>query len=138
MTQYAKVNFDTYIKVADLKKAALIKNPVPENINAVKTLDDFVKDIFKDKKKLKDLDFDNVLAKIQSQNRSIMGSLSNIWTAAGSARLSQEYSVNVDLKKNCAAAGTSIKFHILLRRFYMLSPLKNLSQQSKQMLKEEK
>ena len=95
MTQYAKVNFDTYIKVADLKKAVLIKNPVPENINAVKTLDDFVKDIFKDKK-LKDLDFDNVLAKIQSQNRSIMGSLSNIWTAVGPARLSQEYSVDVD------------------------------------------
>lgn len=108
MTQYAKVNFDTYIKVADLKKAALIKNPVPENINAVKTLVDFVKDIFKDKKKLKDLDFDNVLAKIQSQNRSIMGSLSNIWTAAGSARLSQEYSVNVDLKKTVLLLGQAL------------------------------
>ena len=96
MTQYAKVNFDRYIKVADLKKAVLIKNPVPENINAVKTLDDFVKDIFKDKQKLKDLDFNNVLAKIQSQNRSIMGSLSNIWTAVGPARLSQKYSVDVD------------------------------------------
>ena len=108
MTQCAKVNFDTYIKVADLKKAVLIKNPVPENINAVKTLDDFVKDIFKDKKKLKDLDFGNVLAKIQSQNRSIMGSLSNIWTAAGSARLSQEYSVNVDLKKTVLLLGQAL------------------------------
>ena len=35
MTQYAKVDFDAYIKEADLIKAVLIKNPVPENINPV-------------------------------------------------------------------------------------------------------
>ena len=40
MAQYTNVNFDTYIKEADLIKAALIKNPVPENINPVKTLDE--------------------------------------------------------------------------------------------------
>ena len=51
MVQYTNVNFDTYIKEADLIKVALIKNPVPKNINPVKTLDDFVKDILKDKKK---------------------------------------------------------------------------------------
>ena len=51
MVQYGNVNFDTKIKEADLIKAVLIKNPVPENINPVKTLDDFVKDILKDKKK---------------------------------------------------------------------------------------
>ena len=65
MAQYANVNFDTYIKEADLIKAVLIKNPVPENINPVKTLDDFVKDILKDKKKQKDLDFDNALEKFR-------------------------------------------------------------------------
>ena len=43
MAQYANVNFDTYIKKADLINAVLIKNPVPENINHVKTLDDLVK-----------------------------------------------------------------------------------------------
>ena len=40
MAQYANVNFDTYIKEADLIKAVLIKNPVAENINPVKTLDE--------------------------------------------------------------------------------------------------
>ena len=65
MAQYANVNLDTYIKEADLIKAVLIKNPVPENINPVKTLDDFVKDILKDKKKQKDLDFDNALEKFR-------------------------------------------------------------------------
>ena len=64
-TQYANVNFDTYIKETDLIKAVLIKNPVPENINPVKILDDFMKDILKDKEKQKDFDFEKVLEKIQ-------------------------------------------------------------------------
>ena len=66
---------DTYIKEADVIKVVLIKTPVPKNINPVKTLDDFVKDILKDKKKKKDLDFDNVLENIQGCNRSVMGPL---------------------------------------------------------------
>ena len=98
MAQYANVNFDTYIKEADLINV-IIKNPVPENINPVKTLVDFVKDILKDKKKQNDLDFDNVLEKIQGRNRSVMGPLSKIRTAVESARLSQEDSVEVDLKE---------------------------------------
>ena len=65
----------------------------------MKTLDDFAKDILKDKKKQKDLDFDNVLEKIQGQNRSVMGPLSKIWTTVESARSSQEDSVEVDLKE---------------------------------------
>ena len=35
MTQYANVDSDAYIKDADLIKAVLIKNPVPENISPV-------------------------------------------------------------------------------------------------------
>ena len=47
MTQYANVNFDIYIKEADPIKTVLIKNPILENINPVKTLEDFVKDVLK-------------------------------------------------------------------------------------------
>ena len=65
MTQYANINFNTYIKEADLIKAAITKNTLPENINLVKALNDFVKDIVKDNKKQKDLDFDNVFENIQ-------------------------------------------------------------------------
>ena len=89
MAQYANVNFDTYIKEEDLIKAVLIKNPVPESINIVKTLDDFAKDTLKEKKKQKDHDFDNVLEKIQGRNQSVIGPLSKFWTAVESARLSQ-------------------------------------------------
>ena len=53
MAQYTNVNFDTYIKKADLIKVVLTENPVPENINPMKTLDDFVKHILRDKKKQK-------------------------------------------------------------------------------------
>ena len=53
MAQYANINFDTYVKKADLIKVVLIENPVPENINPMKTLDDFVKYILRDKKKQK-------------------------------------------------------------------------------------
>ena len=78
MTQYINVDFDTYIKKADLIKAALIKTRISENINPMETLDDFLKDILKDKKMQKDLNFDKVLEKIQGGNRSVMGSLSKI------------------------------------------------------------
>ena len=73
----------------DLIKAVLIKNPVPESINIVGTLDDFVKDPLKEKKKQKDHDFDNVLEKVQGRNQSVIGPLSKFWTAVESARLSQ-------------------------------------------------
>ena len=43
-------------------------------------------------------DFDNVLDKIQGRNRLVIGPFSKIWTAVESARLSQEDSVEVDLK----------------------------------------
>ena len=144
MAQYANVNFNTHIKEADLIKTVLIKNPAPENVNPVKTLHDFVKDILKDKKKQKDLDFDNVLEKIQGRNRSVMGPLSKTWTTVDSARLSQEDSVEADLKEIqefvkptallLRKASNSISYY---RRFYMLLALTNSPQQSKQMLREE-
>ena len=99
MAQYANVSFDTYINEADLIKAALVKNSVPENINSMKILDDFEKDILKNKKNQKDLDFDNVLEKIEGGNRSVMDPLSKIWTAIESARLPHKDWVEVDLKE---------------------------------------
>ena len=144
MAQYTNVNFDTYIKEADLIKVVLIKNLVPENMNPVKTMDDFVKDILKDKKKQQDLDFDNVLEKTQGRNRSDIGPSSKILTAVESARLSQKNSVEVDLKEIqefveqtvllLGQVSNSISYY---RRFYMLLALKNSPQQSKQMLRED-
>ena len=141
---YANVNFDTYIKETDPIKVVLIKNPVPENINLVKTLDDFVKCILKDKKKQKDVDFDNVLEKAQGRNLSVMGPLLKIWTAVESARLSQKDSVEVDLKEiqefveqTVLLLGQALNSISYYRIFDMLLALTNSPPQSKQMLRED-
>ena len=135
MAQYTNVNFDTYIKEADLIKVVLIKNLVPENMNPVKTMDDFVKDILKDKKKQQDLDFDNVLEKTQGRNRSDIGPSSKILTAVESARLSQKNSVEVDLKEiqefveqTVLLLGQSVNSISYYRRFDMLLALTNSPQ----------
>ena len=130
--------------IGNLTKVVLIKNLVPENINPVKTLDDFVKDALKDKKKQKDLNFDNVLEKSQGQNGSVMGPSSKIWTAIESARLLQEDSVEVEPKEIqefveqtvllLGQASNSISYY---RRFCMLWSLTNSPQQSQKMLKED-
>ena len=50
-----------------------MENPVPDNLDQVKKLDDFVHHIFKDKHKQKDLDMDGTFEKIQLKNACVMG-----------------------------------------------------------------
>ena len=54
MVDYANTHFETFVKEVDLKKKILTENPVPDNLDQVKKLDDFVCDILKDKRKQKD------------------------------------------------------------------------------------
>ena len=49
----ATTNLETYIKQANLKQQILIEDPVPDNLNQVKKLDDFVCHILNDKHKQK-------------------------------------------------------------------------------------
>ena len=69
MAEYANTHFETYVKEADLKQQILMENPVPDNLEQVKKLDDFVRDILKDKRKQKDLDIDGTIEKLQSESR---------------------------------------------------------------------
>ena len=55
---YAKEQFHSYVKNNDIKQQILLTNPVPENLNNAKKLDEFVKDIRKGKHKQKDVDQD--------------------------------------------------------------------------------
>ena len=71
--EHTNTNFTSYIKEPYLTKALLVENPVPDNINQVKTLGGFVEDILKEKGNQKDLDFENLAEKIQGRNRSLMG-----------------------------------------------------------------
>ena len=65
MAEYANTHFGTYMKEPDLKQQILIENLVPDNLDEVKKLDDFVHDILKDKRKQKDLGMIATLEKIQ-------------------------------------------------------------------------
>ena len=51
MGNYAKKYFKEYIPEDSLKEAALCQNPVPDNLDNVKKLDDFLRDILKEKRK---------------------------------------------------------------------------------------
>ena len=52
MASYANKYFEEFIPEGDLKEAILTQSPVPENMDTVKKLDDFLKDLLKEKRKL--------------------------------------------------------------------------------------
>ena len=69
MAEYANTHFETYVKEADLEQPILTENPVPDNLDQVKKLDDFfARDILKDKRKQKDLD---MIAHLKNFSRRI-------------------------------------------------------------------
>ena len=49
MSSYANKYFEDFIPERDLKEAILTQSPVPESMNTVKKLDDFLKDLLKRK-----------------------------------------------------------------------------------------
>ena len=49
MSSYANKYFEEFIPERDLKEAILTQSPVPENMDTVKKLDDFLKDLLKRK-----------------------------------------------------------------------------------------
>ena len=76
MIEYTNTHFETYVKEADLKQRILMKNVVPDNLDKVKKLEDFVRGILKDRQKQKDLDMDFTFEKIQSKNTCVISLLS--------------------------------------------------------------
>ena len=63
MADYTNTHFETYVKEADLKRQILTENLVPDNLDQVKKLDDFVRDILKNNCKQKELDMDSAFEK---------------------------------------------------------------------------
>ena len=79
MIEYTNTHFETYVKEADLKQQILMTNVVPDNLDKVKKLEDFVRGILKDRQKQKDLDMDFTFEKIQSKNTCVISLLSELW-----------------------------------------------------------
>ena len=63
MADYTNTHFETYVKEADLKRQILTENLVPDNLDQVNKLDDFVHDILKNKCKQKEWDMDSAFEK---------------------------------------------------------------------------
>ena len=64
MAKYANTHFETYVKEADIKQQVLVENPMPDNLEQVKKLNDFVHYILKGKYKQKDLNMDVTFEKL--------------------------------------------------------------------------
>ena len=78
MAEYANTHFETYVKEADLKQNILMENPIPDNLDQIKKLNDFVRDILKDKHRQEDLDVEVTCEKIQSKTACVMDPLSKL------------------------------------------------------------
>ena len=66
MANYATKYFEPedYVPEDSLKEVILCQNPVPDNLDNVKKLDDFLKDILKEKCKTNEQNIENVLGKV--------------------------------------------------------------------------
>ena len=62
-----------------MKGAILTQSPVPENMDTVKKLDDFLKDLLKEKKKTNEQNLENIFEKLQNKTRDVMGPLAKLW-----------------------------------------------------------
>ena len=79
MASYANKYFEEFIPEGDLKEAILTQSPVPENIETVKKLDDFLQGLLKEKKKTNEKNLENIFEKLQNKTRDVMGPLAKLW-----------------------------------------------------------
>ena len=144
MAEYANTHFETYVKEADLKQHILMENPIPDNLDQIKKLDDFVRDILKDEHIQKDLDMEITIEKIQSKNACIMDPLSKLWILVKEARRSNEKQIpfNLDnirayIEKTVLLFGQTSNYSIFFRRYNILATLNDPTQQSREMFRKE-
>ena len=64
MASYANTYFEEFIPEEDLKEANLTQSPVSENMDTVKKLDDFLKDLLIEKKKTNEQNLEKIFEKL--------------------------------------------------------------------------
>ena len=80
MKYYVLKHFNTFIpEKRDLKDAVQTENPVPTNINTVKKLDSYLRDLLKEKSKQTTLSTNQVFEKVQTKDLAAMGPSSKLW-----------------------------------------------------------
>ena len=143
MAIYANTHFEEYIPDKDIKEAVLSENPVPENIDPVKKLDDFLKDLLIEKQKNFGKQWDHVLEKIQRKTTDVMGPLSKVWSILEDAKNSKNDEVTVSIKdllqyveQTVLLLGQSVNSMTYHRRYNILLNIMNSPSDVKTMLRE--
>ena len=99
MASYANKYFEEFISEGDLKEAILTQSPVPENIDTVKKLDHFLKDLLKEKKKTNEQNLQNIFEKLQNKTRDVMGPLTKLWKILEDAKQAEDEAVQISVNE---------------------------------------
>ena len=80
--------FEKYILKKSIHDAICEVHPVPNNLNQVKKIDEFLRDLLMEKNKTNSVAVDEILGKIQKKTLSVMGPLSKVWLKLENAKKS--------------------------------------------------
>ena len=94
MANYANKYFEEYVPEDSVKEVILCQTPVPDNLDNVKKLDDFLRDILRKKRrKTNEQNIENVLEKLHQKTVDVMGPLSKLWNTLEGAKGAEEDAV---------------------------------------------
>ena len=79
-----------------MKEVILCQNPIPDNIDSVKKLDDFLRDILKESVKHAQ-NIETILEKLQRKTVDVMGPLSKLWNILEGAKGAEEDAVQISI-----------------------------------------
>ena len=96
LASYANTQFEKYISEKSIHDAICEVHPVPNNLNQVKKMDEFLRDLLKENCKNKSLAVDEILGKIQKRTLSVMGPLSKVWLKLENAKKSDAPPLSLD------------------------------------------
>jgi len=96
LANYANDYCNSYVTEKELQESVLEASPVPANFTSVKKLDEFIREIMKEKRKNSEIAFEGVLEKAQQKAHSIMGPLSRVWVELEKAVNSKKNDVGID------------------------------------------
>ena len=93
MANYANNFFEEYASEDRLKEVMLCQNPVLYNLDNVKKIGDFLRDILKVKHKTNEQNIGNVFEKLQRKTVDVKGPLSKLWNILEGAKWAEKDAV---------------------------------------------
>ena len=72
---------------------------LPENMDTFKKLDDFLKDLLKEKKKTNERNLENIFEKLQNKTRDVTGPLEKLWKILEDAKQAENEAVQISVNE---------------------------------------